>query len=171
MPVVLAKILLVLLYVVLTAVLLTTTVGLPGNWVLVGAAVIVGLVTGFAGMSWWMLILCVGLAVLGEVIESLSGAVFVAKRGGGRWGIIGTFVGGIAGVILGSSVIPPLGSLIFGFVGAFAGAVLGEYIRHRDLDAAVHIGAGSFLGRLAAIAAKLLAGTGILWIIVRATWP
>ena len=171
MAVVIYKILFVLLYILLGLVLLTTTVGLPGNWILVGVALIIGLITGFEDMSWWMLGLCAGVAVVGEVIESISGALFVAKRGGSKWGVIGTIVGGIAGVVLGSSIVPPLGSVVLGFAGAFAGAVLGEYIRNRDMDSALHVGMGSFFGRVTAVAAKLAAGTVILWVIVTTTWP
>ena len=171
MLVVAYKILFVLLYIVLALVLLSTAIGLPGNWILVGVAVIVGLITGFEDMSWWLLVICMGLAVVGEAIESISGAVFVARRGGGKWGIVGTFVGGFAGVVLGSGIVPPLGSVVFGFVGAFAGAALGEFIRHRNMEAALNIGVGSFFGRMMAVAAKLTAGTVILWIIMTTTWP
>ncbi|UCG52640.1 MAG: DUF456 domain-containing protein [Candidatus Latescibacterota bacterium] len=168
---VLYKILLVLFYVILSLSLLSTMIGVPGNWILVGLALIVGLVTGFSKLTIWYFLLCVGLAVVGEIIESFLGMVVVAKRGGGKLGILGSFVGGIIGVILGSAFVPPLGSVLFGFVGAFAGAVLGELAKHRQMDTAIRIGFWSFVGRVAAIAGKLSVGCVILWIIITTTWP
>lgn len=171
MEVILFKTLFVLLYIVLGLVLVSTTLGFPGNWVLVAVAVLIALLSGFDGMTWGYLLVCVSLAVLGEIIESVLGLVIVARRGGGRWGILGSFVGGLVGVVLGAGVVPPLGSVVLGFAGAFAGAVAGEYYAQRRMEPAVRIGFWSFVGRMAAVAGKMLVGCGILWIIVRTTWP
>lgn len=168
---VLYKILFVLFYIAVGLSLLSTIVGLPGNWILVGVALVVGLVTGFSEMTFWYFLLCLGLAVLGEVIESLLGAVIVAKRGGSKLGIVGSIVGGIIGVIIGAGIFPPLGSVLFGFVGAFGGAVLGELLRQPEFESALRIGFWSFVGRMAAMAAKLSVGCVIFWIIITTTWP
>lgn len=171
MEIVLYKILFILLYFILGAVLLTTVVGIAGNWILVGVALVVALITRFEAMNWWLLLLCAGLATVGEVVEAALGAVIIARRGGGRWGVIGSIVGGLAGVVLGAGVAPPFGSVILGFVGVFLGAVLGEYYKQRRMEPAVRIGFWSFVGRMGAIAAKLALGCGILWVIVATTWP
>jgi uncharacterized protein YqgC (DUF456 family) len=165
------RFLFVLLYIVLGAVMLTTIVGVPGNWILVGVAVVIGLITGFDSMNWWMILLCVGLAVIGEIIEAALGAVIIAGRGGGRWGVAGSVVGGFLGVVLGAGVAPPIGSVVLGFVGVFVGAVLGEYWKQRRVEPAMRIGFWSFVGRMAAITAKLAMGCGILVVIVMTTWP
>jgi uncharacterized protein YqgC (DUF456 family) len=165
------RILFVLLYVVLSALLLSTTLGFPGNWLLVGVALVIALVTKFSAMTWPYLLVCVGLAAVGEILESILGAVIVGRRGGGRWAIGGSVVGGFAGVVLGAGVVPPLGSVLLGFVGAFAGAVAGEYTQNRRVDPALRIGLWSVVGRVAAVTAKLAVGCGILWVIVSVTWP
>lgn len=170
MEAVLLKILLVLLYAFLCAALLATTVGLPGNWILVAAALVIALATGFSTVTWQALLTCAALALLGEVVESVLGLVIVARRGASRWGVVGSLLGGFAGLILGAGVAPPLGSVILGFLGAFAGAVAGEFYVLRKLDPAVRIGYWAFIGRLAAMAGKMAAGCAILWIIVRTTW-
>ncbi len=164
------KILLVFLYIFLAFVLAANMIGLPGNWILVFVALIAGLVTHFTKMTWGYLLLCLGLALLGELIESLLGTLVVAKKGGGRWGIIGSFLGGLIGVVGGSAVVPPIGSVIFGFVGAFAGAVLGELAHVGNVDEALRIGFWSFLGRVMAIMGKVTVGCVIFWIIVTKTW-
>jgi uncharacterized protein YqgC (DUF456 family) len=115
--------------------------------------------------------LCVGLALLAEVIESVLGVVIVAKRGGSKLGIIGSIAGGFAGVLLGAGLFPPFGSVLLGFVGAFLGAVFGELLRHPDMDVALRIGFWSFIGRMTAMATKLSIGCVVFWIIVRTTWP
>jgi uncharacterized protein YqgC (DUF456 family) len=165
------KILFVLLYIALAAILLSTTLGFPGNWILVGVALVIALISRFSAMTWGYLLLCAGLATLGEVIESSLGAVIVVRRGGSWRGVVGSVVGGLAGVILGAGVIPPLGSVIFGFMGAFAGAVAGEIIKQRRIEPAMRIGFWSFVGRMLAVAAKLGVGCVILWIIMATTWP
>lgn len=171
MPLVLHKILLVLLYAGLGLTALSTMIGLPGNWILVAVALVVGLVTGFAKLTLIQFLVCVGLAVLAEVIESLLGVVIVAKRGGSKLGMIGSIVGGFAGVLLGGGLFPPVGSVILGFAGAFLGAVFGEILHNPDMKVALHVGFWSFVGRMTAMAAKLSCGCVIYWIILRSTWP
>jgi uncharacterized protein YqgC (DUF456 family) len=165
------KILLVLFYVVMGLSLLSTVIGLPGNWILVGAAFLVGLFTGFSKMTFVYFLLCLGLAILGEVIESLLGIVVVAKRGGSKLGVLGSVVGGFAGVVLGSGIYPPIGSVIFGFIGAFFGAVFGELLKNPEMNIALRVGFWSFIGRMSAMAAKLSVGCVIFWIIITTTWP
>jgi uncharacterized protein YqgC (DUF456 family) len=170
LPPLLQKGLLVLLYGGLVLSLLSTIVGLPGNWVLVVAALVAGLVTGFSDLTLTHFILCLGLAVLAEVIESLLGVVIVAKRGGSRLGVLGSIAGGFAGVLLGAGLAPPLGSVVLGFAGAFLGAVFGELLHNPDMNMAFRVGFWSFIGRMTATAAKLSVGCVILWIIIDATW-
>ena len=168
---VLYKVLLVIFYIVAGLSLVSTVVGLPGNWILVAVALVVGLVTGFSEMTVAYFLLCLGLAVLGEVIESALGVVIVAKRGGSKTGVLGSIAGGIIGVILGSTIVPPVGSVLLGFLGAFVGAVLGELLKNPEMETALRIGFWSFVGRMAAMAGKLSVGCVIFWIIITTTWP
>jgi uncharacterized protein YqgC (DUF456 family) len=160
---------LILLYVLLFSSLILTVLGLAGNWVLVAIALIVKL-TGLGDLNWIWFAVIVGLAALGEIIESFLGMAVVASRGGTRWGVIGSFVGGILGAVLGSSVIPPIGTIVFAFVGAFAGAALGEYWRNQRVEEALRIGFWSFVGKTMATIAKLACGLGIVWILIVRTW-
>jgi hypothetical protein len=169
METVLVKSGLVLLYIVLFATLTLTVLGLGGNWVLVGVALVVKL-TGLGDLSWTWFAVAVGIALVGEVVEAVLGLAVVAKKGGTRWGLIGMFVGGIAGAVLGAPVVPPLGSVIFAFVGSFVGGGAGEYLRSRRADEALRVGFWSFVGRSVATMGKVAAGLGIVWIIIAATW-
>jgi uncharacterized protein YqgC (DUF456 family) len=169
--IVLYKALLVLFYLYLLAALALNIVGIPGNWLLVATAAVVALIPGFGDLTWTWFFVILGLALLAEVIESLLGLIVVAKKGGSKWGVIGSFLGGIFGVIVGSAVAPPFGGIILGFAGAFAGAVTGEYIREQKSDQAVRVGFWAFVGRSMAIMGKIACGGGIVWIIVARTWP
>jgi len=159
----------VLLYTLLFSFLALTVLGLAGNWLIALVALIIRL-TGWGDLSWTWLLVIVGLAVLGEVVESLLGLVVVARRGGTRWGVIGSFVGGIAGVILGGPIAPPFGSLLFGFIGAFAGAAAGEYLRTQRGGEAVRVGFWAFVGKGLAAMAKVACGVGMIGIIISRTW-
>lgn len=167
---ILYKLLWILLYLFCAVSLFVTVLGIPGIWILVAVALILALASHFTIITWPFLILCVLLAVAGEIVESFLGVAVVAKRGGTRLGIAGAFIGALLGVVLGAPVVPPLGSVFFGFVGAFAGAVAGEYTSYRNLDSAVRIGFWAFLGRAMAIAVKFGLGLIIFWIIIIKTW-
>jgi len=160
---------LVLLYAASLACLILTFLGLGGNWVLVGVALVIKL-TGWSDMTWWWVIACAALAGIGEIVEALLGMVVVAKKGGTRWGVIGAFAGGIVGAIVGAPVAPPVGTLVFALLGAFVGAAAGEYLRARQMDAAMRIGFWSFVGRTLATLAKVAVGVVIVVIIILTTW-
>jgi len=159
----------VLLYIFLFSCLILTVFGLGGNWIIALSALVVT-ITGWGELTWGWLFLIVGLAVLGEIVEALLGLVIVAKKGGTRWGVLGSFVGGIAGVIIGGPIVPPLGSLVFAFIGAFAGGAVGEYLNDRRVEEAMRVGLWSFVGRSMAAAAKVAIGFSMVWIVVVRTW-
>lgn len=159
----------VLLYVFLFACLILTGLGLSGNWIIAGVALVITL-TGWGELTWQWWFVLAGLAVLGEVIEALLGMVVVARKGGTRYGVIGSFVGGLLGVILGGPYVPPLGSLALGFMGAFAGAAFGEYVRNQRADEAMRVGMWSFVGRSLASMSKIGVGVCMVWIIIVKTW-
>ena len=118
--------------------------------------------TGFSSIGWISLGIFAGLLVVGEVIESALGLVYVAKKGATRWGVIGGFVGGLVGAIVGSGAVPVLGTLLGGLVGAFGGAVLGEYLRDQQLEPSLRIGVHATVGKLLATTVKFglsMAGT------------
>jgi uncharacterized protein YqgC (DUF456 family) len=163
--------------------LLLVVIGLPGTWLLLGIAF--GLELADAPLTpgsgdvvtfgWGLLALCAGLALLGEGIEALAGAAGTKFGGGTRRGMVGAFLGGIAGAILLTPLlpIPVLGTLAGAMLGAFAGAFLGEASgpearsRDRNLRAAF----GAAVGKLGGTIAKLAIGAVIWVLLVRAALP
>ena len=79
MQVILYKSLLVLFYIYLFLVLALNAVGLPGNWILVGTALIVTLIPKFGAVTWTWFLVCLGFAVLGGGLAQ-SGFLFPGGR-------------------------------------------------------------------------------------------
>jgi hypothetical protein len=148
-----------LLFLVATAaLLLLNAIGLPGNWLLLGAGLGFALLTDMDRLGWGTLGAMAVLAVVAEVLELVLGLVYTAKRGTTRRGTLGAFLGGLAGAVAAAGVAPPLGPLLGAFAGTFAGAALFEYWSERRRDAALRAGRAAFVGRLLAAAVKTLCG-------------
>ena len=140
--------------------LLLLPFGLPGLWVMVLGVLAFGWLTDFRAISTGLIIVVVGLAVAGEVLEAWLGFRFAERYGGSRRAGWGALVGGLAGAVIGVPV-PLIGSVIGGFVGAFAGAALFEYTVARRSGAAARAAWGAVIGRAVAAAGKMALGVVI----------
>lgn len=161
---------LVLFYILLFVLYVTIFLGIPGGWVAFAAIVVFDIATGFSTVGWVLLAVMLGIALLGEIIESFFGLVYVAQRGATKWGVLGVFVGGLAGAVGGGFVVPFIGSILLGLAGAFAGAVLFEYLYYRSMDRALQTGFSAFLGKLAAMLVKFALGLVVLGIFIYRSW-
>jgi uncharacterized protein YqgC (DUF456 family) len=108
-------------------------VGLPGTWLLLGLVLLIELIDGWwlvgepaVTFAWWLLIACLGLAVVGEVLELVAGALGAKRGGASRRGMVFAAVGGIVGGIAGAPFGLVLGAFAGAVIGTFAGAVVGE---------------------------------------------
>lgn len=131
--------------------------GLPGLWVMVLSIIGYGWLTDFRTMSAGLLVVVIGLALIGEVVEAWLGFRFARRYGGSKRAGWGALIGGLVGAVIGVPV-PLIGSVVGGFVGAFAGAALFEYTQTRQTSTAAGAGWGAVLGRAAAAAAKMALG-------------
>lgn len=139
--------------------------GLPGLWVMVGAALLysfsqpdrIGVPT---------LIVLVTLAVIAEVLEFLAAGKYARKYGGSKRAGWGAIVGGIAGAIVGVPV-PVIGSVIGAFVGSFAGALVAEMTLGSRVGDATRVAKGALIGRAIATALKVAIGIALLaWVVI-----
>ena len=147
---------------------LLASMGLPGTWLIL---------LGTCAVAWWRwdegfigiapLWILASLAVLGELVEFVAGALGAKRSGGSLLGAAGAMLGGVAGGILGTFFIPVpiVGSILGAALGAFSGALLGERMRGRELESAAAVGRGAFVGRLAGTLSKVLIGF-VMWIVV-----
>jgi uncharacterized protein len=143
--------------------------GLPGNWLIVAAAAFDAWLVdpeSRAAVGWNTVVGLALLAVAGEVVELVAGALGVSRVGGSRRGallaIVGSMVGSLVGVVVGLP-IPIVGSLaaavLFGGVGALVGAVLGERWKGRGFDASLEVGKAALVGRILGTVAKMVVST------------
>jgi uncharacterized protein YqgC (DUF456 family) len=162
--------------------LLAIPIGLPGTWILLllaaGLELADGVATRDAGgpetFGWRAVGIGVALALVGEAIEAAAGLLGAKWGGASRRGMVGAFVGGIAGAILFSPLIPiPLvGTLIGALVGTFAGAFWGEWTaeRRRSRGESFRAASAAVVGRLAGTLGKLGFGVAVWAVLVYAAF-
>lgn len=146
-------------------------VGLGGTFVLVGLALAHAVVTGFDPIGWPLLLILLGIALLGELVEFLLGTFYVLRKGAGGGAAVGGFLGGLVGALVGQAVVPVIGAVLGSFAGGFAGSVLGELRRQRRLQPSLRAGIHAFIGRSLAMLVKHTLALVMVFLILRATWP
>lgn len=137
---------------------------LPGTWVVLLAS------AGFAllypqTLGWWTVAILLGLAVIGEAIETLAGAAGARKAGGTKRAMLGAVAGGIVGAIVGTALIPILlvGTLAGAMAGAGVGSIVGDRWAGRPWGEAWSAGKGAAWGKLWGTLGKL-AVAALMWI-------
>jgi uncharacterized protein YqgC (DUF456 family) len=142
--------------------------GLPGTWLMVGAAVAYPILTNDNSIGVVTMVGTAVLAVLGEVVEFSLAGRYARKYGGSRRAEWGAILGGMVGAFVGVPV-PIVGPVIGAFVGAFVGALLFEYSRGSGVGVSTRVATGALVGRVMAAAAKVAIGVAIaVWIVVAA---
>ena len=131
--------------------------GLPGLWVMVGGILAYGWVTDFRSVTVTMIVIVLGLAFLGELVENWIGFRYAKRYGGSTRSGWGALVGGLVGAAIGVPVAI-IGSVIGAFLGSFIGAAVFEYTSSRHAGLATRAGWGAVLGRAAGAAIKIALG-------------
>ena len=144
--------------------ILLDLVGLFGNWIILGAVGAAWAFSGFDHFSGWGMLILLGLAIAGEVIETVAASLGASKFGGGKGAAISAMIGCLAGAMLGTPVMPILGTLAGACVGAFVAAAGYEsLLAKKNLDEAVKTGIGATLGKIAGLLAKMVVGMFMLF--------
>jgi len=131
--------------------------GVVGSFV----PILPGPITGWVGLlilhltktvpiDWTFLGITLGVAFIITIIDYIIPAIGTKKFGGTRFGVIGTMVG----LILGLLFFPPLGIIIGPFVGAFIGEMTND---SKDSGKALKAAFGSFIGFLTSTFLKFIA--------------
>jgi uncharacterized protein YqgC (DUF456 family) len=130
----------------------------PGHLLLLMAALGHRLMLGAedSGLTWWSLGLLALMAIISQVLETMSGAAGAKRFGSTRWGVIGALLGGVLGMFF-----MPIGLL----AGPLLGAIFCELVFAREqMSAAWRSGVGSLVGTVAGMGIKLVFGIAmILW--------
>jgi uncharacterized protein YqgC (DUF456 family) len=151
---------------------LSNAFSLPGNWLLLGLTALFAWWAPEAagrGVSWSVVGILAGLALLGELIEFTAGAAGAAKQGASRRSVLLSLAGGLAGSIAGAVAglpIPLIGSIagavLGGAAGSFAGAYLGESWKQRPHGQGVAVATAAFKGRIWGTLGKFAVGAVML---------
>jgi uncharacterized protein len=159
-----------LLAVVLFLCLLIVPIGLPGLWLMLGAALVYNWLVPAATIGWIAIGIAVVLTIIAEVLEWTLAAGYTKKYGGSRRAGWGAILGGIVGAVMGVPV-PVIGSVIGAFAGAFVGALILEYSRREaTTETATRVATGALLGRVAAAAAKTGLACAVAAVLLLSAW-
>lgn len=124
--------------------------------------VLPGPITGWFGLllihltkvvpqDWTFLGITLVIAVLIYILDYIIPAMGTKKYGGSKYGVYGTTIGLIIGLIF----FPPFGIII----GPFAGALVGELLfDSKDSQRAIRAATGSFIGFLFSTGLKFIVG-------------
>jgi hypothetical protein len=108
---------------------------------------------GFTYIGIGTLLILAAMAAMTYVVEFAASLLGVKKYGGSNRAMIGTALGGFAGLFMG---IPGI------LLGPFIGAVLGELSLQRSLDQASRAGFGTVVGMALGVAGKLAIGIAMI---------
>jgi len=138
---------------VLFCCILLIPLGLPGTWVMLGAAVAYAAMT-HESIGWVSIVIVGVLAIIGEILEFMLAGRYARRYGGSKRAGWGAMVGGVVGAFAGIP-LPIIGSMIGSFLGAFAGALLFEIAGGVRAGPAAKVATGALLGRVTAAALKV----------------
>jgi len=160
----------VLLYAALVLVnllgVLLTALQLPGTWLIVGATAVAAWITWDSGvLTWWVLATLLLMALLGELVEFLAGAVGAKNAGATKTAVGLSIIGGVAGAVLGTFLlpIPIVGTLIGAAVGAGLGSMGGDLWKGRAWDAAWVGARGAAIGKFWGALGKVIIAA-VMWL-------
>jgi len=134
--------------------------GLPGNFLVVGAAALAGALTAWNEFNLLLVLVLFLITLLGEALDFFLGALLARGERGGRASMVGAMVGGIAGGVMGLP-LPVIGNVIGAFLGAFLGALAGELLTGGKLSEAIGIGFRVLFGRILSSGIKVGLGIGM----------
>lgn len=145
---------LILLAAVFVVSIFLVALGLPGLWLMLGAALVYDWLVPAAQIGALALGIAAALALLAEVLEFTLAARFTRRYGGSSRAGWGAIAGGLVGAVVGIP-IPVIGSVVGAFIGAFLGALVLELTRAEATSgSATRVAWGALLGRIAAAGAK-----------------
>lgn len=149
---ILALLLLVLFSLVgFTAIFFTTF----GTLIIFCGSVLYALLTELSVVDIKTLAILLVLYLFGEATEYLFIIIGAKKFGASNRAIVGAIFGGIIGAILGSMFLG-IGLILGTFLGIFLGAFFVEFLVHKDFVKSLKSGAGSVIGRVGSVVAKVL---------------
>lgn len=112
-----------------------------------------GWLEDFQNINTTIVVIACLFAIIAIVLDNISGPFLSLKYGASKWGFWGAVVGGIIGIF----IFGPLGLIL----GPFIGALAGELLQGKNFTAASKIGFASVWGMILGNLFKLLLGLSL----------
>jgi uncharacterized protein YqgC (DUF456 family) len=152
-----------------------SAVRLPGIWLIVGGAALMGWLTQWELIGVTPLLWVCGLAILAEVLEFLMSALITRHAGGSRKAAWGALIGGFVGLLFLSVPLPIIGSVLGTLLGCFLGAAIGELTVRSSLSHGTRVGLfaaiGFALGTATKVALAFIISIIVVTSVVQANGP
>lgn len=132
-----------------------SAVRLPGIWLIVGGAALMGWLSGWEWIGVTPLLWTCGLAILAEALEFLMSAMITRRAGGSGKAAWGALIGGFAGMLFLSIPLPIIGSVIGALLGCFLGAAIGELSVRGSWTHGTRVGLSAAIGFAIGAATKV----------------
>jgi uncharacterized protein YqgC (DUF456 family) len=150
--------------------IILTLIGLPGNFLILIAAVIYGWQEDFSHLGYGWLLLLAGMWGGGELIEFVAGIMGAKKQQASKWAMLAAFTGSLAGAAVGTSILPLIGTLLGMVLGGFIASFAVEYLYTRDKLKAHQVATGAVKGQLTGIMIKLILAISMAAVILYRLW-
>lgn len=148
-----------------------TLVSLPGNFVIFTIAVVYGFYDHFTHLTYTVLGTLFVTLLVGEGVEFAAGALGAKREQASKEVIFAAFLGTVAGGIIGSAIIPILGSMAGVLGGAFLASFLAEYLKTGDRERAGRVAQSVLKGQAVGIIAKFaIAVFMVIFILYQLPW-
>lgn len=155
-----------LLIIVLLCSISLTMIGLPGNLIILLAALGYGYWEGFNHLSTPFLLVLLGAFVIGETVEFVAGALGATREKASGWAVVAAVFGAITGAVIGTVIVPLLGSFLGAMIGAFAASYGAEYWQTQDVAKAKRVAQSVMLGQIMGMIVKFAVGIGMVVAII-----
>ena len=139
---------------------------LPGNWIVLILGIVAGGVEGFNQINLTIILVLLGLAVFGELLEFLVSYFGTRVGGASRLASLAALVFGLVGAFALGAWIPVVGALLGAFAGAFLGGFLVEMFTQRKIGRAWRAGIAAMFGRAGSIISKIAVGAAMIVLII-----
>ncbi|QKG79757.1 DUF456 domain-containing protein [Tenuifilum thalassicum] len=123
--------------------------------------------TSFSEISWNLIIVLALVTIVVTVLDYIFPAWITKKMGGSSWGVWGTVIGIVFGLIF----LGPIGVILGPFLGAFVGEIIGNKQNKNLNNNPWRSALGSLLGFTLGTGIKLFSVGVMLYFFIKDLWP
>ena len=149
---------------------LLTLVGLPGNVLILAAAVLYGWQEDFARLNAVFLLTLAGAWLSGELLDFFAGVRGAKREKASWWATVAAMAGSIAGGIVGTGVMPLVGTIGGALLGGFFASYYVEYWQTSDKNKARQVAKGVVKGQIFGMAIKLAVAVFMVLTVLQRLW-